>query len=125
MSDIGLHVLKLIRDGLSAEQMVSQGLVRMPLVELTRMVRQLSDTRPVAAAKLDAAAARAAEVLIASEKPRDAIALLRGRGVLLEAHAHQVSGDVSVAVRTIVRHIYQTSSGGSIVGEMRSSSQSA
>ena len=82
--DIGAYALSLVRQGLSAEQIIEQGLIRMTLLDLTRMLRQLTDTRPQAKAALAGAALEMAHSVIECDDPKVHLAALKGLRVIDE-----------------------------------------
>ena len=82
--DIGAYALELHRSGLSAEDIVSQGLIRMNLLDLTRLLRELTDTRPRAKAALAGAALDMAHSVIESGDPKVHLAALKGLRVIDE-----------------------------------------
>ncbi len=80
--DIGAYALSLIRQGHTPESIISQGLIRMTLLDLTRMLRQLTDTRPQAKAALAGAALEMAHSVIESQDPKVHLAALKGLNVI-------------------------------------------
>jgi hypothetical protein len=83
--DIGVQVLGWLRDGLTPEDMVMRGLVRMSLIDCVRLCRALKpDTRTQAKQLIDAEALAMTVDVIDNGDARDKLALLKGRGVLAD-----------------------------------------
>ena len=82
--DIGAYALSLIRQGHTPESIIYQGLIRISLLDLTRLLRELTDTRPRAKAALAGAALDMAHSVIESNDPKVHLAALKGLRVIDE-----------------------------------------
>ena len=84
--DLGVVALEHQRNGLSAEQILAtdKRFARMDLLTLTRLLRELTDTRPRAKAALAGAALDMAHSVIESNDPKVHLAALKGLRVIDE-----------------------------------------
>lgn len=80
--DIGTYVLQLHEEGLTPRDMLEQKRINMPLLDLLRVYRTVTDTRLQAKSALQGAALDMAHNIIENGQPKDHIAALKGLHVL-------------------------------------------